>query len=45
MNYGTFARGKNIKVGDYPERDLLDDDDDDDDEKENTNNDDDEDEI
>jgi tubulin-folding cofactor B len=46
MNYGTFARGKNIRVGDYPERDLLDDDDDDDDdEKENTNNDDDEDEI
>jgi len=45
MNYGTFARGKNVKVGDYPERDILDDDDDEDDEKENTNNDDDEDEI
>ena len=44
MNYGTFARGKNIKVGDYPERDLLDEDDDDD-EKENAKNDDDEDEI
>lgn len=46
MNYGTFARGKNIKVGDFPERDILDEDDDEDDEKENTkNDDDDEDEI
>ena len=44
MNYGTFARGKNIKIGDYPERDLLDEDEDDD-EKENTKNDDEEDEI
>lgn len=45
MNYGTFARGKNVTVGDYPERDILDDDEDDqDNEKENTNNDD-EDEI
>jgi dynactin complex subunit len=29
-NYGSFVRGKNMKVGDYPVRDLLDSDDDDD---------------
>ena len=30
--YGSFVRGKNVQVGDFPERDLLDDSDDDDDE-------------
>jgi tubulin-folding cofactor B len=25
--YGVFARGENIKVGDYPEVDLMDEDD------------------
>lgn len=29
--YGAFVRGFNVKVGDYPERDLFDSDDDDDD--------------
>ena len=24
-NYGSFVRGKNLSVGDFPERDLLDD--------------------
>ncbi len=27
--YGAFVRGFNVKVGDYPERDLFDSDDDD----------------
>ncbi len=26
-NYGAFVRGKNIKVGDYPVRDLMDEED------------------
>jgi tubulin-specific chaperone B len=28
-NYGGFVRGKNVQVGDFPERDILNDDDDD----------------
>lgn len=31
-NYGGFVRGKNVTVGDFPERDLFDDDDDSEDE-------------
>lgn len=30
-NYGSFVRAKNMKVGDFPVRDILDDDDDDED--------------
>ena len=29
MNFGTFVRGKNVQVGDFPERDLMDSDGDD----------------
>mmetsp|Transcript_56630 Transcript_56630/g.137565 ORF Transcript_56630/g.137565 Transcript_56630/m.137565 type:complete len:375 (-) Transcript_56630:27-1151(-) len=32
--YASFVRGKNVEVGDFPERDLLDDSDDDDDDDE-----------
>jgi tubulin-specific chaperone B len=28
MGYGGFVRGKNVKVGDYPERDIEDEDED-----------------
>lgn len=28
-NFGGFLRGKNVNVGDFPERDLMDSDDDD----------------
>lgn len=34
-NYGSFVRGKNMKVGDYPIRDLLDSDEEDDEEEKN----------
>lgn len=33
-NYGSFVRGKNMRVGDFPVRDLLESDDEDDIEKE-----------
>ena len=42
-NFGAFVRGKNVTVGDFPERDLMDDDDCED--KENGKDDEDEDEI
>jgi tubulin-folding cofactor B len=41
--YGSFVRGKNVTVGDFPERDLLDDDEEEDGEEGTA--DDDEDEI
>ena len=48
-SHGSFLRGKNVTVGDFPERDLMDsdveDDDAGDDNKENENGEDDEDEI
>ncbi|KAG7357856.1 CAP gly-rich domain containing protein [Nitzschia inconspicua] len=42
-NYGGFVRGNNVQVGDFPERDILDDDDDDDDDDSDSDHDDDDD--
>jgi dynactin complex subunit len=32
-NYGSFVRGKNVTIGDFPERDLLDSDEENEDEE------------